>query len=203
MLPTIGVVLTGGQSRRMGSPKALLRLPNGQTFLEHALALLSSLTETQIVAGGEPEIIGQAAFPHLHINDLHPDEGPLAGIEGALATRLGSGYLIIASDQPKLSVELLQRLLNGNADRIHAFESDGIIIPLPIYVPQSALASLTNVLRSANRSVRRFIEANNHELIPLPSNDLPILQSINTPEEYQALLAELVAPAGGRRTFAN
>ncbi len=175
----------------MGEPKALLRLPSGQTFLEKALALLSSLTGMQIIAGGEPEMIGRITLPHLHIEDSHPGEGPLAGIETALATRFGSGYLVIASDQPRLSEDLLQRLLNGDADQIHAFELNGSIIPLPIYVPQSTLTSITNILRSANRSVRHYIEVNDHALIQLPSKDAPMIQSVNTLEEYQKLLAEL------------
>ena len=191
MLRLIGVVLAGGSSSRMGEPKSLLRLPNGQTFLENALALLSGLTDKQIVAGGEPETIGQMALPHLHVADLHPGMGPLAGIEAALATHFGSEYLVIASDQPRLSKPVLQRLLNGDTDRIHAFEADGIIIPLPLYVPQTALTTLNDILKSTNQSMRRFIEANDYDLIHLPSSDMPPLQSINTLEEYQTLLAEL------------
>ena len=209
MLPTIGVVLAGGPSRRMGEPKALLRLPNGRTFLESALALLSSLTETQIVAGGELEIIkgmtlrtGTETRPpelsFLHIEDLHPGEGPLAGIEAALSTRLGSGYIIIASDQPKLGEDILQRLLNGDGNRIHAFEVNGTIIPLPVYMPQSALSALSDAMTGDLRSLRLFIAANNPELILLPTGDLPGLQSVNTPEEYQELLSELTSSVPSR-----
>jgi len=186
---TVGVVLAGGESRRMGEPKALLKLPSGRTFLENALDLLSQLTDVQIIAGGEPELAKGLNYQSRWIKDLHPRYGPLAGIEAALATQLGSGYLVVACDQPRLSVKLLSRLLKGDMKRIHAFQVEADIIPLPLYAPQSAENSLLNIMGGANKSARYFIEACDYELIHLPREEVPLLQSINTPVEYKALLS--------------
>ncbi len=43
MSATVGVVLAGGESRRMEQPKALLTLPNGMSLIEHALEPLADL----------------------------------------------------------------------------------------------------------------------------------------------------------------
>jgi len=186
----------------MGEPKERLPLPNGRTFLENALDLLSRLTDMQVVAGGEPSTTEGVRMrksplthpfkpPFLHIMDLRPGEGPLAGIEAALATGFGGGYLVIACDQPKLSAALLNRLLNEDADRIHAFEAEGSVIPLPVYVPQSALPAVRKAMNDGVRSLRQFIKPNNPYLVELPLNELSLLQSVNTPEEYQNLWGEL------------
>ena len=55
MAATVGVVLAGGTSRRMEQPKALLTLPNGKSFIERALELLTRVTALQLVAGGDAE----------------------------------------------------------------------------------------------------------------------------------------------------
>jgi molybdopterin-guanine dinucleotide biosynthesis protein A len=155
----------------------------------------------QIVADGKEEISDGIHFPQLHICDLHPGEGPLAGIEAALATRFGSGYIIIACDQPRLDKAILKRLVGGHPDRIHAFEVGGDIVPLPLYVPQSAWGVMVKVMQGDNRSIRHFIEAGKYKLIPLLASEAPLLQSVNTPEEYQELLAELTAPTSGMQTL--
>ena len=198
---TIGVVLIGGSSSRMGTPKAFLRLPDshGRTFLENALGLLLGLTDRQLVAGGAQDADNRADIAYLRVDDLRPGEGPLAGMEAALATGSGTGYLIIACDQPNLTEELLQRLLDGDAGRIHAFIADlefcqvfrpdrtPNIVPLPVYLPQSALTALRQALDGGIRAVRPFLAVNNPELIRLEPDQIPKLQSINTPEEYQQL----------------
>ena len=46
----IGCVLCGGQSRRMGRAKALLRRPDGVTYLEHAAQRLSKCCDRLVVS---------------------------------------------------------------------------------------------------------------------------------------------------------
>ncbi|MFI5274966.1 MAG: molybdenum cofactor guanylyltransferase, partial [Ktedonobacterales bacterium] len=79
---TIGVVLAGGQSRRMGASKAAL-LIGGEPLLRHVTRRLAEALPAVLVVG-TPALA--ALVPSLTLlADRRPGVGPLAGIEAALA----------------------------------------------------------------------------------------------------------------------
>lgn len=103
-------VLTGGKSERMGSDKALLQLPDGQTMLEHALALGASVAgETRIV--GPRGRYAQFAWAGSLIEDVFAGKGPLGGIHAALSSSTTEWNLVLAVDAPLITRELLQWLV--------------------------------------------------------------------------------------------
>jgi molybdenum cofactor guanylyltransferase len=75
-----GFVLAGGKSTRMGTDKAALEL-EGQTLLEHALAILRQVAAEVAVLGGR-QLYGSYGVPV--IEDIYPGCGPLGGIHAAL-----------------------------------------------------------------------------------------------------------------------
>lgn len=95
-------VLAGGQSTRMGRDKALLRL-HGQTLLELALEKLRTLGFSPRIVGSRPDLSAFAAV----IPDLHPQVGPLGGIEAALAASDAEQNLFLPVDLPWLPGEFL------------------------------------------------------------------------------------------------
>src|SRR5439155_25733229 len=63
MSPTVAaIVLAAGESSRMGRPKPLLPLDDGETFLTHLLGQIqaSRVTSTTVVLGHRPEVILEA-----------------------------------------------------------------------------------------------------------------------------------------------
>ena len=103
-----GFVLAGGRSSRMGRDKALLEL-EGQALLERAARRV-------LAAAGSVAVVGMperhARFGWPVVEDLRPGEGPLAGIEAALASPYAADWnLIVACDMPHLDAALLERLL--------------------------------------------------------------------------------------------
>ncbi len=100
-----GFVLAGGASTRMGTDKALLDW-HGQPLVEHALALLRSVTP-------EVRIVGQqlkfGAFGTT-VEDLFPGRGPLGGIHVALAATAADLNLVLAVDMPFVPPEFLSYL---------------------------------------------------------------------------------------------
>lgn len=99
-------VLTGGKSERMGSDKALLRLPTGEALLERALAVGASVArETRIV--GSREKYAEYAWAGEIVEDMYPRQGPLAGIQAALKSSATEWNVVIAVDMPLVSSELL------------------------------------------------------------------------------------------------
>ena len=93
-----GLVLAGGESRRMGSDKALL-LNDGETQLARAVRLLQAHTEKVFVSArvsqsGDSE---RNRFPQ--ILDRYQDMGPLAGILSAMETEPSVSWLVLACDR--------------------------------------------------------------------------------------------------------
>lgn len=101
-MTSCGVVLAGGRSSRMGRDKALLPLPGGDSFLEHALGLMRGLPLAQLVVSG--------ARPG-GIVDPVPDMGPLGGLYAVARIVETQGLLVMPVDMPLLRTELLAPLL--------------------------------------------------------------------------------------------
>jgi molybdenum cofactor guanylyltransferase len=96
-------VLAGGRSSRMGQDKALMRI-GGRTLLERALDKLP----TARVAGARSDL---SAFAPV-IPDIHPDCGPLSGIEAALAASQSTFNVFLPVDMPLLPASFLAWMLH-------------------------------------------------------------------------------------------
>ena len=103
-------VLTGGKSTRMGEDKALLRLPNGMTLLEHALATCGTVAGQVGIVGPRIRYAAYAWAGEI-VEDLFPDRGPLAGIHAALTVSKTDWNIMLAVDVPGASASLLRWLL--------------------------------------------------------------------------------------------
>src|SRR5262252_4007886 len=77
------VVLAGGESRRMGRPKALLPV-GSTTLIEWLTARLAPAFAHLAVAARDPDCLPPGLRPHM-VPDLHAGAGPLAGVEAGLA----------------------------------------------------------------------------------------------------------------------
>ncbi|NJS40505.1 MAG: molybdenum cofactor guanylyltransferase [Rhodobacteraceae bacterium] len=106
-----GVILAGGQARRMGMDKALVPLA-GQPLLAHVLDRLEPQVEGVLIsANGDPSRF--AAFGCPVVPDATP-QGPLSGILAALTHAAGRGATHVVStpvDTPFLPGDLVPQLL--------------------------------------------------------------------------------------------
>jgi molybdopterin-guanine dinucleotide biosynthesis protein A len=103
-LPISGYVLAGGRSSRMGTDKALLQL-DGRPLIAHAVAKLRRICAEVRILGANPAL---AAYAPL-VPDLHPNCGPVGGIEAALAHTTHDWNLILAVDVPFMPAAILHR----------------------------------------------------------------------------------------------
>ncbi len=101
-------VLAGGESSRMGRDKALLALPTGETLLERALRLASTVSDTVKLVAPRARYSG-VGVPV--VEDLYPACGPLAGIHAALAVSATELNLVLGVDCPLVTPELLRFLV--------------------------------------------------------------------------------------------
>jgi molybdopterin-guanine dinucleotide biosynthesis protein A len=104
----VGVVLAGGQSRRMGQPKAALAI-GGEPLLRRVARLLL-LAVPKVVVVGPPEL--SELVPDLAVlQDLHPRIGPLAGIETGLLSVTTELIFVVACDMPFINPDLVRSML--------------------------------------------------------------------------------------------
>jgi molybdenum cofactor guanylyltransferase len=106
-LDALAVVLAGGRSRRMGSPKALVEL-GGRPLLAWALAAAAE-------AGLEAVVVAKpgSALPPLEVPvwaEPEQPSHPLAGLVAALERAAPRPIVALACDMPFVPPELIARL---------------------------------------------------------------------------------------------
>ena len=170
-----GLVLAGGQSRRMGQDKALMHY-HGHTLIEHAAVMLEK-------AGCHQVLISRNQPGYL--NDILPQNGPLGGVHAALSMlKTGDELLVVPVDMPKLCVAFLKALVETG--RHHNRPATVRHRHLPFYLP---VAPDTHVILQQlltvrhERKVVRFLEAVN-ALAFTDQTDDSIWLNVNRPEDW-------------------
>lgn len=191
----LGVILAGGFNRRMGAPKHALRARDGRSFAEVVRAAVAPVVDDRLLVIGPDEVL-----PDLpHALDEPRGRGPLAGIDAAFAAlpRVapeGSDLLIVPCDAPRLTSDLLRRLLVPTDRPAAAFggnQSEAIRLhPLPIRLAQSAADCVRARLERGELALHALLEELSPQVIRLESRDTALLANINTPAEYEAYLSE-------------
>ena len=108
------IILAGGQSRRMGQNKALLRLePGGPTLIERVLAAVAPFGPIVLVTN-TPETYAFLGLPM--VPDAAGGQGPLAGLAAGLAATPAAYNFVLACDMPRLQPALLAAMAGRPRD---------------------------------------------------------------------------------------
>ncbi len=188
-----GLVLTGGQSQRMGRNKAVLPFDGTPLVLRVARRLAQICHPVYLVARA-PETYRDFELPV--IVDAVSGYGPLGGLHAGL-TAISTAYAVaVACDLPFLHVELLSHLI-GRAKGRDAVVPIVAGRPQPVHavyhrrVAQAAEAILTR----GGGSLRQLLSAPSLTVLYVEEDELrrwdPLLLSffnINTPEQYDHAL---------------
>jgi molybdopterin-guanine dinucleotide biosynthesis protein A len=139
-----GVVLAGGESRRLGRNKALERIGD-QTLIERVVGCIAPVSAEVIVVVGSPKKAGALPLPpHVRVvSDRYPRCGSLGGIFTGLSASREPWILLVACDMPFLDPRLMRRLmamrrgvdavvpcLNGRPEPLHALYSKACLEPM-------------------------------------------------------------------------
>lgn len=104
-------ILVGGQSRRMGTNKALLRLePNGPSVVESVARTLRSITGDVLLVGSG--VVDCDLSGLRQVEDEYPNTGALGGICTALRQSASPHVLVVACDMPFLSLDFLRYMIS-------------------------------------------------------------------------------------------
>ena len=108
-----GIILAGGQSRRMGEDKAFLQVGD-ELLIDRVLKGVKAVADDLVIVTNSPE--KYADFPAQIVRDAYPGTGVLGGIYTGLRVASHLCGLVVACDMPFLNVELL-RYMAGQADQ--------------------------------------------------------------------------------------
>lgn len=183
---TVGLVLAGGKSARMGRDKTALLLPgSGQT------SLLVHMRQRLLAAGCVDVLISGAAVGGLP--DRYENAGPLAGIDSAMAAlaerRMPAQLLIVPVDMPALSAALLQQLSNagldlGADDAVHFAEHP---LPLCLACNERVRQTVAVALAGAgSHSLRVLADRLQATPLPVAPEQEREFVNINTPTDWAA-----------------
>jgi molybdenum cofactor cytidylyltransferase len=189
-----GLILAAGESRRMGSPKALLEY-RGETFLDRLIALFSSrCAPVVVVLGAHAEAI-RAGLRRADaaVFALNPDyqTGQLSSMQRGLreAPPEAEGVLFTLVDHPAVQPETLDRLLAG---------AGPLRIPRylgrrghPVYFSAALAAEFLALPPDA--TARDVVNRHTGEVEYIEVDDRGVLDDIDDPRDYERLTG------GGRK----
>ena len=179
-----GLVLAGGQSRRMGQDKALLRR-NGQSQLAYIAALLGEVTERVFVSARSDQRDEPERRRFQQIVDRYADIGPVAGILSALQAEPAVDWLVVACDLPNVDAATLRYLVEhrSTSQPFTAFRSSHDDLPEPLCAIYTAGTDrvLRQFVDDGIVCPRKMLIRSDTCLLQQPRADS--LDNINTPED--------------------
>ena len=163
-----GIILAGGQSRRMGTDKAWVQL-QGQPLIAHlSQALRQQVSHITVISQLPPDTYADYADDCLH-DSQGPFWGPLAGIATALHHHSAAEQLLIVPcDTPCLPPDLGARLSHQrhSAQVPLAVAHDGERIqPLFAILSPQLLPSLQAYLHSGQRRLQDWLQQTPHTVV--------------------------------------
>ncbi len=185
------VILAAGQSKRMGSPKALLRF-HDETFLEHIVSVFrSSIVDgITVVLGAHADTIRRSVDLSAVTVVMNRDyeQGQLSSLIAALdaAPQNIHAILVALTDMPFITQETVNRIV-----RRFTQTQSPIIVPVfrgkrghPVLFANSVFDDLRNA--PASKGARYVLHSNGGKVLEVPVTDEGIVTSIDTPDDYNS-----------------
>ena len=204
-MKVVGLLLAGGQSRRMGGGDKALRLLEGIPLLERVIERLRPQVEALVLnANGDPLRFARFALP-VAADSVPGFAGPLAGVlaglDWAVSHRPDCPYVVsVATDAPFLPVDLVARLAEGldeaRADLACA-ASGGRSHPVFGLWPVRLRGDLRRAV--VDHGIRKVdLWTTRHKLTTVPFADQPVdpFFNANRPEDFETAAVLLKATAG-------
>jgi molybdopterin-guanine dinucleotide biosynthesis protein A len=182
-----GIVLAGGENRRMGADKAFLRI-GGAPLIERVLRSLAAVCEDIIIVTNAPRLYD--AYRARVATDALDARGPLTGMYTGLLHSTAEYNFVVACDMPFLNPRLMSYMagLAGGHD---------IVVPRPAGVEplhaiyrKSLLPVIEDRIRGNDAKIQGFFNearvryVTNEEIIRYDP-EMRSFINLNTPEEYR------------------
>ena len=189
--PMYGLVLAGGESRRMGQDKALLKR-DGKSQLQYVVELLDDVSERVFVSARREQHDDAERSRYERIVDRYEGIGPVAGILTALEAHPDADWLVVACDLPNIDVATLRYLLEQRSatQPFTAFRSsyDGLPEPLCAVYRSGSEAIIRLFVEDGIVCPRKILIRSDTCLLEQPNP--AALDNINTPDDLAESILE-------------
>lgn len=192
---TLGFLLmSGGHSSRMGTPKALLDI-GGETLLSR-IARAGAAFPERILSVNDPSIPTPEGF--ARVEDVYTDCGPMGGLHAALKAASCDALVVAPCDSPLYSAEaaaFLAAQMEEGLDAVLPEDADGRVHPLMGVYAKSCLPALCAHLDAGKFKLMRMLDTLNVRRVRMPEAiGERIFENLNTPEDYRALRLDALRP---------
>jgi molybdenum cofactor cytidylyltransferase len=189
------VLLTAGESRRMGKFKQLLRLGD-KTFVEHCVDnLLASRAGEVVVVTGHRESDVRRAIGDRPVRFAYNPEyqsgmasSIMCGVQ-AVCER-SSACLLALVDQPRVSSNVIDRI-------IETYEKAQALIVIPTSEGKNGHPILLDLslkkeilVMDTDRGLRPVVRAHLGEIVWVEVSDHRVLEDCDLPEDYERILKQ-------------
>jgi len=191
-----GIILCGGQSKRMGRPKAWLPFGD-ELMLPRVVRLLSEVASPIVVVAAPDQDLPPLPPDITVVRDEERGRGPLQGLAAGLETLIGraDAAYVSSCDVPFLRPQFVRRMIELLGEASICVPKVGEHHhPLAAVYRVSVLPAVRQLLaRDRLRPFFLFEAEPTRVVLAEELADDPQLQSLrnlNTPEEYDAALRE-------------
>ena len=197
-----GIVLCGGQSKRMGRPKAWLPF-GGELMLPRVVRLLREVVDPVVVVAAPGQDVPPLPPGVEIVRDEEKGRGPLQGLAAGLAALEGKADAAYLSscDVPFLQPAFVKRLVELLGDRLVCVPRVGEYHhPLAAVYRLEVREAVARLL--AEDRLRPFFlfqevptRVVDAEELRDADPDFRTLRNLNTPEEYEEAVRNLTPPS--------
>lgn len=183
------VLLAGGRSMRMGTPKRDLKV-GSLTLLEWMVSRLASSFADVLVCGASAPKGARA------VADLRSEGGPLSGLEAGLRTARTDVAFVLAVDMPRASARLAELLIERCNGHDAAVPRTALAQPLCAAYSRSAASKISAFLDRGGHRATRALDSLDVTYVDQPELvasriDPRELDDLDTPADYEAFIGEM------------
>jgi len=184
------LVLAGGESRRMGRPKAWIEVGN-TVLLRYVVERLGAAFSEVVVSFAEPEQMEQHV-PYRVVFDRKRSAGPLAGLEAGLIAARHDVLFAVACDMPYVTPSTAQLAVAaaGGCDAAIP-RHDGLFEPVCGAYRKTALPAIVGALDAGNYIAHDVVEY--LDVTWLEGLDVAEFENLNTPADLERFHAAFSA----------
>jgi molybdenum cofactor cytidylyltransferase len=184
-----GIILAAGDSRRMGSPKALLEY-QGETFVARLIRIFSKFCDPVMVVAGRHADQIRATAPARMVVNRDPDRGQLSSLQTALVELPATleAFLFTPVDCPTFEESTVAALIESFRDN-----AAPLVIPKyrgkrghPVLVDGSLVPEFLNL--APTEETRVVVNHHVNAIRYLDLDDAGVLADVDDPEAYRALV---------------
>ena len=180
-----GIVLAGGQGRRMGGVDKGLQPLGGKTLIEHVIARFAPQVD-EILINANRNLESYAKFGYPVVPDVTGGfAGPLAGLQAGLHAAKHALVVTAPCDSPFLPPDLVSRLRGAmGANDLAVAKTGTQAHPVFAMVRRDILGHLTAYLAGGGRKIDAWYAT--LKVVEVPFDDELAFSNINTREELRA-----------------